>query len=119
MEQIQEFFTDLGPIGSSILAFLGGLLLLIVGYFVARLVASLARRLLKRTSLDNRAAKWLEGEDGIQPFSVEDVVAKVVFWLIFLFFIVGFLQQINLPGAAAPLQSLLNRITTEDLPRLG
>jgi len=119
MEQIQEFFTGLGPIGEAILAFLGGLLLLIVGYFVARLVASVVRGLLNRTDFDNRAAKWLEGEDGIQPFSVEDVVAKVVFWLIFTFFIVGFLQQINLPGVAAPLQSLLDRTTTEYLPRLG
>ena len=119
MEQIQEFFLGLGPIGQAILAFLGGLLLLIVGYFVSRLVASVVRRLLKRTNLDNRAAKWFEGEDGVRPFSVEDVIAKVVFWLIFLFFIVGFLQQINLPGVAAPLQSLLDRITTEYLPRLG
>ncbi|WP_420629522.1 mechanosensitive ion channel [Candidatus Leptofilum sp.] len=117
MEQIQEFFAT--PVGAPILAFLGGVLLLIVGYFVARLVASLVRRLLKRTNLDNRAAKWFEGEDGVQPFSVEDVIAKLVFWLIFLFFIVGFLQQINLPGVAVPLQSLLDRITTEYLPRLG
>lgn len=117
MEQIQEFFT--GPIGESILAFLGGILLLIVGYIVARLIASVVRRLLQRTDLDNRAAKWFEGEDGIRPFSVEAVIAKVVFWLIFLFFIVGFLQHINLPGVAVPLQSLLDRVTTEYLPRLG
>ncbi|WP_420645764.1 mechanosensitive ion channel [Candidatus Leptofilum sp.] len=117
MEQIQEFFA--GPIGAPILSFLGGVLLLIVGYLVARLVASLIRRLLKRTNLDNQAAKWFEGEDGVRPFSVEDVIGKIVFWLIFLFFIVGFLQQINLPGVAVPLQSLLDRITTEYLPRLG
>lgn len=117
MEQIQEFFT--GPIGESILAFLGGILLLIVGYIVARLIASVVRRILQRTDLDNRAATWLEGDEAIRPFSVEAIIAKVVFWLIFLFFIVGFLQQINLPGVAVPLQSLLDRVTTEYLPRLG
>ncbi len=119
MEQIQEFFLGMGPIGQAILAFLGGLLLLVVGYFVARLVASVVRRLLRRTNLDNRVAKWFEGEDGVRPFSAEDLIGKVVFWVIFLFFIVGFFQQIDLPGVAAPLQSLLNRITTEYLPRLG
>lgn len=69
MEQIQEFFLGLGPIGQAILAFLGGLLLLVVGYFVARFVASVVRRLLKRTNLDNRVAKWFEGEDGVRPSS--------------------------------------------------
>ncbi len=119
MEQIQEFFTGLGLNWEAIVAFLGGLLLLIVGYFVARLAASVVRRLLQRTKLDNQVAKWFEGEDGIRPFSAEDLIGKVVFWIIFLFFVVGFLQQINLPGIAAPLQALLDRITTEYLPRLG
>ena len=117
MEQIQEFLAT--PFGGSILSFLGGILLLIVGYIVARFVASIVRRVLQRTNWDNKVASWLEGEDGVQPFSVEDVAAKVVFWLIFLFVIVGFLQRINLPGVAGPLQSLLNRITTEYLPSLG
>jgi hypothetical protein len=119
MEQIQDFFLGLGLPWQTVISFLGGLLLLIVGYLVSRFVASIVRRLLKRTNIDNRVGKWLQGPDGTTPFSAEDLVAKVVFWVIFLFFIVGFLQQINLPGVAAPLQSLLNRITTEYLPRLG
>lgn len=120
MEQIQIFWEGLGAsILQDVVAFLGALLVLAGGYVLARVVASVLRRLLRRTSLDNRVAKWFEGEDGIRPFSVEDVLAKVIFWVIFLFFIVGFLQQINLPGVAAPLQSLLDRITTEYLPRLG
>ena len=119
MDQIQDFFLGLGPLGQAILSFLGGLLLLIVGYLVSRFIASIVRRLIKRTNLDNRATKWLQGPDGVQTFSAENLIARVVFWVIFLFFIVGFFQQINLPGVAAPLQSLLNRVTTEYLPRLG
>ena len=118
MTQIQQFFTDLGPVGSGILNVLAALVILLIGYIVARLIASLVRRLLERTNLDNRLAQTFS-EDGKTRFDVEDVIARVVFWLVMLFAFVAVFQQLNLPAVATPINSLLERITTEYLPNLG
>ena len=113
-----EFFNSLGPIGDILLMILGALGILIVGYLIARIVASVVRRLLERVDFDNRLASWVsEGEE--QRFDIEDLIAKVVFWVIMLFVVVAMLQQLNLPAVANPINALLQKITTEYLPSLG
>ncbi len=112
----QDLLVQLGPIGNMLLTLLGALLILVIGYIIARIVASIVRRLLERVSIDNRIANALGGE-GLN-FSVEDVTAKVVFWLLMLFVIVAILEFVQLPAVAAPLQSLLDSVTTVYLPRL-
>lgn len=113
---LQDLFAQLGPIGNMLLTLLGALLILVIGYIIARIIASIVRRLLNRTDIDNRITQALGGE-GLN-FSIEDVTAKVVFWLIMLFVVVGILEFVQLPAVAAPLQSLLDSVTTVYLPRL-
>jgi hypothetical protein len=116
MEPIQEFFT--GPIGTTIWNLLIALLILIVGYIIARILGSLTRRLLKRISLDNRLVEWLSEPDSPREFNVENIIASVVFWLAMLFVLVAFFERLNLMGLANPIQSFLNNLTTDYLPRL-
>jgi hypothetical protein len=116
MGPIQEFFTQ--PLGSLILNLLIALLILIVGYIVARILGSITRRLLKRTSLDNRLAEWLSEPDEPRKFNVENVLASVVFWVVMLFVLVAFFDRLNLTGLASPISGFLDRLTTEFLPRL-
>ena len=116
MDQITEFFTT--TIGTSLLDLAIALLILLFGYIVARIVAGIVRRLLKRTNLDDRLADALSGPDEEHRFEVEDVVAKVVFWLLMIFVFVAFFERIGLSGIAAPLSAFLTNVTTNYLPSL-
>lgn len=116
MGPIQDFFTQ--PLGSTILNLLVALLILIVGYIVARILGSLTRRLLKRTNLDNRLTNWLSEPEDKRDFNVENIIGSVVFWLVMLFVLVAFFERLNLTGIASPISAFLDRVTTEFLPRL-
>ena len=116
MGPIQEFFT--GPIGTMIWNLLVALVILIVGYIVARILGSLTRRVLMRLKLDNRLVEWLSDPEHPRQFNVENIIASVVFWVAMLFVLVAFFERLNLTGLASPIQSFLNNFTTEYLPRL-
>ena len=116
MDQITEFFNS--TIGTNLVDLGLALLILIIGYILARIISSIVRRLLKRTNLDNRIADALSqpGED--RKFEVEDVIAKVIFWLLMIFVFVAVFEKIGLAGISAPLSAFLNDVTTVYLPRL-
>jgi len=80
MDQINEFFNS--TIGTRLVNLGAGLIILLIGYILARIIASVIRRLLKRTKLDNRIA------------DAEDIIAKVVFWVLMIFVFVAFFDRI-------------------------
>ena len=88
---------------------LAGFLILIVGYIVALIVAGIVRRLLRRTDIDNRLARLAGADESVQ---VEGLLSRVVFYLLMLIVLVVFFTRINLGSAAAPLQDILNGITS-------
>jgi Conserved TM helix len=97
-----------GTVGAFLPSLIGGLVTLIVGYIVAAIVSSIVRNLLKRTDLDNRLGRMISGPRS--QLNTEKLVGDIVFWLIFLFAILGFLNALNLTGAALPLSNVLNQI---------
>ena len=115
IQALQDFF---GPLGISIGNLLIALLILIIGYIVARILGSITRRLLNRTDLDNRLADSLSEPDEPRQFNVESIIGSVVFWLAMLFVLVAFFDRLNLTGIAEPLSLFLQRLTAEFLPRL-
>lgn len=116
MGPIQDFFTQ--PLGSLILNLLVALVILIVGYVVARILGSITRRILKRTKLDNRLAESLSDPDNPREFQIENIIASAVFWLAMLFVLVAFFERLNLTGLASPIEQFLGNFTTDYLPRL-
>jgi hypothetical protein len=65
--------------------FLGFLAVLIIGYFVAKLVAGLVHRLLRRAGLDERlqrgkVGEWIDRATNSPSY----VIARVAFWLVFI-----------------------------------
>jgi hypothetical protein len=114
MEQLQQFFYGLGPIGNVILA----IILLGVGIIIARIVAGSVRRLLRRTQLDDRLGRTISESTGIPQFNMEELISRVVFWLIMLFVAVGVLNIFNLTSIATPINAFLQRVTTVYLPNL-
>ena len=116
MDQIQEFFD--GTIGTSLLSLFVALLILVVGYILARIIAGITRRLLKKTNLDNRLAGALTEPEEERSFNVEDVIAKIVFWVLMLFVLAAFFSRLGLAGIAEPLSGFLDNLTTVYLPRI-
>ena len=116
LQQFQDFLN--GVIGTSLVNLLIAFLILILGYIVARIIASLVRGLLKRINLDNRMAGALTEPGEPQRIRVEDTIARVVFWILMLFVIVAFLERLNLTGISAPLSAFLNQLSSEYIPRL-
>lgn len=116
MDQLQQFFNT--PIGRTVASIAAALVILLVGYIIARVASNLVRRLLNRTSLDERIARTLTIEE-TRKVSIEDISAQVVFWIIILFTVVAVLQRLQLPAVADPINSLLRQVTTVYLPSLG
>jgi len=116
MDQITEFFNS--TLGTRLVNFGAGLIILLIGYVLARIIASVIRRLLKRTKLDNRLADALSEPGAEQKIEVENIIAKTVFWVLMIFVFVAFFDRIGLAMIAGPLSAFLTNVTTEYLPRL-
>lgn len=106
-------------IGSfSVIDIVIALAVLIIGYIIALFAKALVKSLLKKTDVDNKIASWVSGRrDPADTLPVEEWIGSAVFWLIFLFAIIAFLERLQLTAASTPLTSLLNQIT-EFIPRL-
>ncbi|VXD22228.1 conserved membrane hypothetical protein [Planktothrix serta PCC 8927] len=92
--------------------------ILLLGYLVALFAQSLVKSLFKKTDLDNRIASWVSGSTAQEDkLPVEDWLGSAIFWIIFIFAIVAFLDKLQLTAASTPLTSLLNQITNY-LPRM-
>ena len=81
---------------------LGFVLILVVGYFVAKLVAGVVRKALEKVGVDRKlresdASRYVDAVlPGASPASG---IAKLVFWLVFVFFIVTAIGALDLPTA--------------------
>jgi len=93
-------------------------LVLFVGWLIAWIVAGVVRRLLHRTTLDNRIAGWVAGdEEEGAAIPIERWIGRAVFWLIFLFVLVAFFEVLGLTLITAPLNQLLSAVTAY-IPRI-
>lgn len=113
---------SMGDLLNSILqdsrSLLYAILILVVGWLVAVVVAKVIRGLLKRTEIDNRIATWLTGQQGEEPIQVEEWISDIVYWLILLFVVIAALQRLQLEAVSEPLNTLLNEVTGF-LPQIG
>ncbi len=109
-----DFYGD--SAGDELIRFGKAFLILIIGWIVAIIIKNVVRGLLKRTSIDNQIASWIGGESA-REIPIESWIAEVVFWLIFLFAVVAFLNILQLESVSQPLNSLLGQITVF-IPRI-
>jgi hypothetical protein len=77
---------------------------------IAKIAAGLVSRALGRTNLDARAAEALGFTKPDAPATVRSVVARIAFWLIMLFVLIGFFNQIGLPLVAEPLTHVADTV---------
>jgi hypothetical protein len=105
----------LRTIGSDLSASLPDLLraivILVVGWLIALIAAAVVRGILKQTDLDNRLARSVVGgQPGAEAPPIEKWISSAVFWLIFIFTLVAFLQALQLTAVSEPLNNFLNQI---------
>ncbi|PRP94863.1 mechanosensitive ion channel [Enhygromyxa salina] len=131
-----QWWRDLvGPVASDDILQVGwqllaGVLLFIVGWLIAKLLAWVVYRVLVKTSWDNRLAKRLginmmvDDTEGIRtgtqadPHRLERITAKVVFYLLMALVVVGVLEFAGLEQAAAPIQGFVSTVA-QALPLIG
>jgi hypothetical protein len=95
----------------------GALLTLLVGWLIAVVLSNVVRGLLKKTDADNRLAGLITGNSR-STLNTDKLVGGIVFWVIFLMAVLGFLNALNLTVVAQPLNSVLNQIFAF-MPKLG
>ena len=112
MEYIQQFWQDYSP---AILNFIIALAFLLAFYIGARIARSLIKKLMQKTTVDNKFVQVL----GLrEDFPVESVISGTVFWIIMGFGLLMFFDKLNLETVAHPINTFLTEIFAY-LPKIG
>ena len=72
----------IGTIGAYIPNLIGALAVLIIGWLIALIAATIVRGVVRRTKLDNKIASWRGEGEGDQAPGISKGIEKGVFWLI-------------------------------------
>jgi hypothetical protein len=88
----------------------GFLLILLVGYLVSKVVAGLVKKILDKVHLDRRLHESSANRyvDAVLPgASPANGISRVVFWLIFIFFITAAIGALGIPAATSFMNDVL------------
>ena len=100
-DRIELWLNQLGDAVPNIVA---ALLILIVGYFVAKLLQGLTRKLLGRTSLDDRIARATTGNPAV---SSESAIAKLVYYIVMVIVLLAALDVLGINTVMQPLNRMV------------
>jgi len=101
-QQIESLWKVLGPVGP----WLAALIIILLGWIVAKALSNFVRRLLSRSNLDDKLAGILKQDtDG-----VEKGIATFVFWLLMLFVIILALSVAKQREVVQPLIDIFYKI---------
>lgn len=119
-EPIQEGIgLDLNNLRGLLVQVVTAVVLLIVGWIVALILAKVTQTLLRRLQFDARLAQFFgSGNEAVRRISITGIVSGIVFWVIFLVAVVMFLDALRLTTASQPLNTFLNQVFSF-LPKLG
>jgi len=97
----------------------GALIILVVGWVIARLLQAGVTAALRRTGLDRRLAPVVSNDPTATtaPGDAAQVIGRIVFWLVMLFVLIAVFDALGLVLITAPLTGLLAGIFVF-LPRL-
>lgn len=90
-----------GPIGSIV----GAILIFILGWLIALILASLTKKGLSKLNL-NRHMNQSVG----QNYDLSGLISKVVFWFVFIVGLSGALNQLNLAAISTPFANMINQV---------
>jgi hypothetical protein len=99
--------STLSALGALLLRLLAAGAVLLIGWLIAKWLAGLVGKLLKRLGVDERAAKWA-GDEKVPK--VEEGLTKVVFYLLMLVVLLAFFEVLGLTFITQPLNAFLAAI---------
>jgi small-conductance mechanosensitive channel len=114
-ETIQDFIEALRiDVTNALAAFIPGLIaalvILVLGWLVARLLRLVIEQVLRRAGIDRLAERGGIGEAlkevNIQT-NISHLVGQLAFWIIFLFFLQSATESLGLEAASEPLRALV------------
>jgi hypothetical protein len=86
-------------------------IVLLVGWLVAYILARITRGVFRRTKLDDRIAAWMAGEDEAHsPVDAPDILGKIVFWFVMIFALIAFFDVLGLTYVVEPFNQFLNKV---------
>ncbi len=91
--------------------------ILIVGWLLALVLGALTRAGLRRTTLDERLARRMFGEERARKVDTGRWAGRAVYWIVLLFTLLAFLQSLQLTATTEPIGDLLGSVFAY-LPRL-
>ena len=100
---LQTWAAEMGPtLGAWVLA----IVIIIIGYFVVKIISSLLEKLLGKWSIDEKISKQL----GKDAEGTERGISKFVFYLLMLFVVVFALGVAGKSDAVEPLTQIIDQI---------
>ncbi len=93
----------LDQLGNAVPNIVAALLILIVGYFVAKLLQNLTRKMLKKTNLDERIAQATTGSS----VSSESTIGKLVYYIVMVIVLLAALDVLGINSVMDPLNRMV------------
>lgn len=119
MAPLESFVSEMSTtLGSFLPSLIWAIVILIAGWIVATIAASITKGILKRTTLDDRLTNMVMGQAPDRDVPIEAWVATAVYWIILIFTLVAFLNALELEVVSEPLNDFLQEIF-QYLPRIG
>lgn len=117
MEQVKLLFTNLSSsigLGPSVLGnILGAIALLVLGYFIAKMLSNLVRKLINKSGIQDRIDKGAKGK-GV---NIGKLIGKLVYYLLMVVVLMAVLDMLGVTAALRPLENLVNNFV-KFLPQL-
>ena len=84
---------------------LAAIVILLVGWIIALIVAAGVKKLLQKLNTNHR----LSSATGHKP-NIENLISKLVFWFVIILAVVGALNVLNISGVSDPFSNMVGRI---------
>lgn len=105
MEYLQEALSSIsGKMGGAFANVIGALLVLIIGLFLARIIKKVVQRMLGKTNMDEKIGQKMKVD-----FRIDELISKLVYYLIVLYTLLIVLGMMGLDSVLAPLENMLGQ----------
>ena len=84
---------------------LAAIVILLVGWIIALIVAAGVKKLLQKLNTNHR----LSSATGHTP-NIENLISKLVFWFVIILAVVGALNVLNISGVSDPFSNMVSRV---------
>lgn len=88
---------------------LKALMILLIGWIIAKVISTVTKKLLERTQLDDKLASTLSGGRTAGK-KVEEGISRFIFWLIMLFVLMAVFEALQLRIITQPINTFVTKI---------